>query len=73
LKTTRSDRASARLLDRRGAESSVPVTLSERGDDSGAFRWIVADVTLAPLAQGDYLIEIAQGDTRSLTPFRVVP
>lgn len=72
-KTTLNDSASARLLDRRGAESSVPVALSERGEDSGAFRWIVADVTLAPLAIGDYLLEIMQGDARRLTAFRVVP
>ena len=73
VKTTLNDSASARLLDRRGAESSVPITLSERGDDSGSFRWIVVDVTLAPLAQGDYLVEITQGELRRLTAFRIVP
>jgi hypothetical protein len=47
--------------------------VTERRDPSGAFRSIVVDVALAPLAQGDYLVEITQGDARRLTAFRVVP
>ena len=48
----------ARVLDRNGTAIEVPVALSERTDDSGQ-RWSAADVTLAALAAGDYLIELS--------------
>jgi hypothetical protein len=51
----------------------VPVQVSERPDPSGAFRWIVVDATLAPLAAGDYGIEVVLGDARQLGAFKVVP
>lgn len=61
----------ARLLDKAGTPLNVPVVLSARSDDSGQ-RWIVGDLVLAPLAAGDYLIELApQGLDRSLTAIRV--
>jgi hypothetical protein len=63
--------ATARLLDRTGKPLQVPVTTSERSD--GGFRWVVADATLAPLAPGEYAIEVAVGDARRVTPFRLVP
>jgi hypothetical protein len=51
----------------------VPVTLTER-DEEGV-HWIVADVTLAPLAAGDYLVEVAAvregGAQRVLAALRV--
>jgi VWFA-related protein len=49
--------AAGRVLDRAGQPLAVPVTISERTDDRGT-RWLVADVTLAPLYSGDYGIEI---------------
>ena len=65
---------SARVLDRNGAAIEVPVAVSERTDDAGQ-RWSAADVTLAALAPGDYLIELsgnADGAAQKvLTPFRV--
>ena len=47
-----------RLLDRAGQPMPLPVTVAERLDDATGQRWITADVVLAPLAGGDYAIEI---------------
>jgi hypothetical protein len=61
------------LLDRNGKPLDVPLTLAAR--DADGVRWIVADLTLAPLTAGDYVIEIAiprsGGETRVLTPLRI--
>jgi hypothetical protein len=65
--------ATARMLDRLGKPMQVPVQVSERADESGAFRWIVADAALAPLAAGDYGIEVALGDAKQVGGFKVVP
>ena len=45
-----------RMLDRTGQPLAVPVTVGERVD--GQQRWITADLALAPLAPGDYAVEI---------------
>jgi VWFA-related protein len=47
-----------RLLDRAGQVLQVPVTVSERTDAASSQHWIVADVVLGPLAQGDFGVEI---------------
>ena len=47
-----------RVLDRAGQPLQVPVTVGERLDEATGQRWITADVVLAPLAGGDYAIEI---------------
>ncbi len=64
----------ARLLDRTGAAIELPVALSERTDPTG-HRWGIADVTLAALAPGDYVIELsgstAGSEQKVLTAFRV--
>ena len=65
--------AAARLLDRAGRPMQVPVQVTERQDPSGEFRWIVADATLAPLAAGDYAVEVTLDDARMVTAFKVVP
>lgn len=49
--------AGARLLDRQGKALNVPVTTRERIDPQGV-RWMAAEVVLAPLSEGDYLIEM---------------
>ncbi len=49
---------SGRLLDRAGQPMPLPVTVAERLDDATGQRWITADLVLAPLAGGDYAIEI---------------
>ncbi|HXI27748.1 MAG TPA: VWA domain-containing protein, partial [Vicinamibacterales bacterium] len=63
---------SARLLDRTGKALNVPVTAAVRTDPDGS-RWQTAQLALAPLAPGDYVIELASGDSRSISAFRVVP
>ena len=64
----------ARLLDKGGQELKVPVTVAERADPNGQ-RWLTADITLAPLGAGDYVVETSattQGGTEKvLTAFRV--
>lgn len=48
----------ARLLNRVGQAMNVPVTLSERIDESLLLRVSVAELALAPLAPGEYVIEV---------------
>ena len=50
---------SGRLLDKAAAPLDVPVTVGERTDGATGQRWLTADVTLAPLAPGDYVVEVA--------------
>ncbi len=66
------DAPSARLLDRTGKPLGVPVTAAMR-DDSDGLRWHTAQLSLAPLAPGDYVVELAAGGKRTLSAFRVVP
>jgi VWFA-related protein len=46
------------LLDRNGNKTAVPVNAGERTDAGTGQRWLTADVTLAPLGAGDYVIEL---------------
>jgi hypothetical protein len=61
------------VLDRRGEPLALAPTATDA--DRGGERVIAVDVALAPLADGDYLIELvaAQGATsvRRLVAFRV--
>jgi len=66
-----SDQPTARLLDRNGQPLAVPVTAAVRDDADGS-RWHTAQLALAPLAAGDYVIEIAAGTRKTLAAFRVV-
>jgi VWFA-related protein len=63
------------VLDRNGTKTAVPVTASERTDAATGQRWLVADVTLAPLGLGDYVVElsIVKGSEtqKTLVAFRV--
>jgi len=36
----------------------VPVTVGERTDAATGQRWLTADITLAPLGPGDYVVEL---------------
>jgi hypothetical protein len=65
--------ATARVLDRAGKAIQMPVQVSSRTDTASGIRWIVADATLAPLAPGDYAIELKLGDVTQVTGFRLVP
>ena len=70
---------SARLLDRAGTELAVPVETAVRDAGDGTW-WVTAEVALAPLAAGDYVIEISgarptagSAETQHIwTAFRVV-
>jgi len=62
----------ARLLDRNGNPMSIPMPAMVRDDPDGS-RWQTAEVALAPLAPGDYVVELTSGTTRSLAAFRLVP
>jgi hypothetical protein len=46
------------LLDRTGTKTAIPVTVGERTEAAGSQQWLTADVTLAPLGVGDYIIEL---------------
>lgn len=50
------DDRTARLLNRRGEPLAVPVTLTERADGDRSV--LAADLSLASLADGDYVIEV---------------
>jgi hypothetical protein len=67
----------ARLLNREGQVLPLTVTLAERLDESLQLRFIVADLVLAPLAQGEYAVEVeAAGNDRKESisyGFRIVP
>jgi len=66
---------SARLLDRAGRALAVPVAAFSGGEAGTGS--LVAELALAPLAPGDYLIELTTGDPALegpfLVAFRVVP
>lgn len=68
--------AGGRLLDRTGQPTAIPVTVGERIDEPTGQRWITADVILASLAPGDYLVEVgmaaATGESRVLAAIRIV-
>ena len=46
------------LLDRTGTRTAIPVTVGERTDGGSGQRWLTADLALAPLGAGDYIIEL---------------
>ena len=63
------------LLDRNGVKTAVPIAVGERADAATGQRWLTADVTLAPLGAGDYVIELTSAlgteQKRTLVPIRV--
>lgn len=68
------DSREARVVGRNGAPLAVQVALSERTGDTPA---LLVDVSLSPLAPGDYALELivtSRGETRrTLLAFKVVP
>jgi VWFA-related protein len=56
------------LLDRQGRAMNVPVRI-DRADPVA----LVAELALAPLAAGDYVLALGGGPTRLLVPLRIVP
>jgi VWFA-related protein len=74
---SRLDEAHARLLDRAGQPMKLPIGVSRNEADEGAVTWVVAELALAPLAPGDYVLEleVAYQSRRQkvLQAFRIVP
>jgi hypothetical protein len=74
LLTGEIDQRSARLLGRTGQPLTVPVTVTERETDG--HRVVAADLNLAPLGAGHYVIELTVGrgatSERRLIAFRVL-
>lgn len=72
LATNSTTQVSAMLRDSAGAALPLPVTISERTDGSGSFRWIAADVPLGSLAPAIYAIEARQGNISRVVAFQVL-
>ncbi len=72
IPTTSTDAGTAQLLNRVGQAMSIPVTAAIRDDADGS-RWRTAQLALAPLAAGDYVVEQSSGTETTLTAFRVLP
>ncbi len=70
------ERVDAELLDRTGKVVKIPVA-SKLAPATGDVSWAVADVSLAPLATGDYAIRVATTTasvtTASVSAFRIIP
>jgi hypothetical protein len=71
------DKVSAELLDRNGKPIPIPVQTSVRPENGGGLQWATAELALAPLAVGDYVVRtiVERGNTRQelVTAFKVVP
>jgi VWFA-related protein len=65
--------ATARVLTREGQPLPLVVTVSERTDEPTGQRYVVVDTVLAPLAQGDFVLEIVGGKEVATYGFRIVP
>jgi len=63
----------ARVLTREGDPLPLVVTISERTDADTGVRWAVGDVTLAPLAQGEYVVEFKLGSEVTAYGLRIIP
>jgi hypothetical protein len=69
--------ATGRVLTREGQATAIVVSFSARAD-SGASGFVgIADAVLAPLAEGEYVLELTIGDGRASDVvaygFRIVP
>jgi len=61
----------AALLDRTGAPLAVPVQTTTR--TAGGVTWAVAELALAPLAHGDYVLRLSVDGHDAVTAIRIVP
>lgn len=62
-----------RVLTREGQPLEIRVGVSERTDRRSGQRYLQADAALAPLAQGDYVLEVSVGSESATYGFRLVP
>jgi VWFA-related protein len=64
-----------RVLDKNGQALKVPVDVGERADAGTGQRWLTADVILAALGSGDYVVEVGivtgGAEEKILTAIRV--
>ncbi|BCS34829.2 hypothetical protein TBR22_A40550 [Luteitalea sp. TBR-22] len=70
--------ASGALLDQSGKVMAIiPVTTALVAPDDSGIGWATADVSLAPLSAGDYVIRVdvehQDGQQRTFTGFKIVP
>ena len=56
------------LLDRQGRPMNVPVKMDQTAPEA-----LIAELALAPLAAGDYVLALGGGPKRLLVPLRIVP
>jgi VWFA-related protein len=63
--------AAAEILDRSGKPINVPVHASTRVE--GSITWATAELSLAPLAAGDYLVRLTAGNHSVVTAFHLTP
>jgi len=68
----------AELLDQSGKlMTAIPVASALRPVDDAGLGWASADLALAPLSTGDYVLRLsvttADGSTRTMTGFRLIP
>ena len=66
------DAGAARILDRTGNPLAVLATTAVRTDADGA-RWRTVQITLAPLAPADYVVNVTAGPENAWVAFRVMP
>jgi hypothetical protein len=71
--TTGAVTGTGRVLTREGQPLPLQVAIGERTDEKAGARYLVADVTLAPLAQGDYVLEVQAGRESATYGFRIIP
>jgi VWFA-related protein len=63
--------ASAEILDRAGKPINVPVHASTRVE--GDITWATAELSLAPLGAGDYVVRLTAGNQSVVTAFHLTP
>jgi hypothetical protein len=61
------------VLNVEGQALPLQVAMSERTDEKSSARFLVGEVVLAPLAQGDFILEIQAGRQSVSYGFRIVP
>ena len=64
---------SGRVLNVEGQPLPLQVNISERQDEKTSARYLVGEVVLAPLAQGDFVLEIQAGRQAVSYGFRIIP
>jgi hypothetical protein len=70
--------ATAELLDQSGkVMAAIPVAAALAPPDDAGIGWAMADLSLAPLSAGDYVVRVhvshPDGDQRVLTGVRIIP